>query len=107
MFEFLDHLLLYAFGLAVMSAVGYITVHKLWDELPPGIQALANLFMAILQSSSKVIIGPFELLQRVNVSVSSPSMTPTLPPESPKVQKQVEGGRTMTKLLATPENLQE
>jgi hypothetical protein len=107
MVEFLDHVLLYAFGLAVMSAIGYITIHKLWADLPPGIQALADLFMAILNTSAKVILGPFELLKRINISVGSPPLTPTLPPESAKPSPQVEGGRTLTKLLAAPENLHE
>jgi hypothetical protein len=54
-------LLAFAFGLAVMSAVGIIVVYKLWDEPPHQIQRLADLFMAILDTSAKVILGPFEL----------------------------------------------
>jgi hypothetical protein len=106
MFDFLDHLLLYAFGLAVLSAGGFILVHWLWPkESPPGIQRLAELFMAILTASSKVILGPFELCKRIRISIGGERDLPTPPSnaESDTSLGQPEGGRPLTKLLAAPE----
>jgi hypothetical protein len=100
-------LLAFAFGLAVMSAIGVIVIYKIWDEPPQQIQKLADLFMAILDTSAKVILGPFELGKRINISIGNPTPPPAMPPESDKMPGQVEGGRTLTKLLAAPENLHE
>jgi hypothetical protein len=108
MFEFLIIFFSFAFGLALMSAIGIIVIHKIFGpEPPPRIQMLADLFMAILNTSAKVILGPFELFKRINISIGSPPQPPTLPTESSKIAEQVEGGHTLTKLLAAPENLHE
>jgi hypothetical protein len=74
-------LLCFAYGLALMSATGIIVVHKIFGpDLPPGIQMLADLFMAILNANAKIILGPFELLRRISVSVNSPTPhQPSLP----------------------------
>jgi hypothetical protein len=78
MVAFLICLLCVVFGLALMSAIGIIVVHKLFaPNLPPGIQELHALFMQILSGSAKLILGPFELLKRINISFRQP---PPLPP---------------------------
>ncbi|MGC1779278.1 MAG: hypothetical protein WBB34_15140 [Xanthobacteraceae bacterium] len=97
--------LAFAFGLAVMSATGIIVVYKLWDEPPQQIQKLAELFMVILDTSAKVILGPSELWKRVNVSIVGRTLPPTGPFVSNEMTDQIEGSRTMAKLLAAPETL--
>jgi len=98
----------FAFGLALMSAAGVIIIHKLWDEPPSRIHKLADLFMAILNASAKVVLGPFELIKRIDLAVNiRPASPPLAPTEPDNMRKCVEGGQTMTKLLAAPENLHE
>lgn len=72
MFAFLICLLCAVFGLAVMSSIGIIVLHKLFaPNLPPGIQDLHTLFMRILNASAKLILGPFDLLKNINISIGS------------------------------------
>jgi hypothetical protein len=81
MFAFLVCLLVVVFGLALMSSVGIIVIHKLFSPpLPRGIQDLHDLLMKILSGSAKLILGPFELFKHLKISIGG-GTADRLPPK--------------------------
>jgi hypothetical protein len=107
----LGSLSLYILGaIAVTLGAGAapIVLHGMFGAtLPPAVQSLADTFTTVFKTGAAVFLGPAQLLRRVKISFDKNEPRSLPSSESNKVPEQVEGGRTLTKLLAAPENLRE
>jgi hypothetical protein len=82
MFEFLGILAVSVLGLAMFSAGTRILLHVIFgNNIPPGLQRLANALDDVFEASAQTILGPFRFLRQTQIP---PPQQTSLPPSDVK-----------------------